>query len=164
MENALHLESQSQWAGGALAGWQQPTSALWPASTTVLVGPSGNSLLWVHPSPRTGAPVMLRCHHDTSVAHSDCCVCAGMQISRPGSTHDPCRCLLTPNPRETTTNPLFVSACARQGTTGGEQLRLRGQVGLGNRQTCLDRLVGLFGGLVGVARVTGGCAEATDTL
>ena len=58
----------------------------------------------------------------------------------------------------------FVSACAGQGTTGGEQLRLRGQVGLGDRQTCFDRLVGLFGGLVGAARVTGGCAEATDTL
>ena len=52
----------------------------------------------------------------------------------------------------------FVSACAGQGTTGGEQLRLRGQVGLE------DILVGLFGGLVGAARVTGGCAEATDTL
>ena len=50
----------------------------------------------------------------------------------------------------------FVFDSARQGTTGGEQLRLRGQVGLEDRQTCFDRLVELFGGLVGAARVTGG--------
>ena len=157
MENALHLESQSQWVGGPLAGWQQPTGALWSASTIVLIGPSGNSLLWVHPSPRTGAPVMLRCHHDTSVAHSDCCVCAGMQISRPGSTHDPCRCLLTPNPRETTANPLFLLALGRAPPAAsncvcGDRWDWRTVL----RQTCFDRLVGLFGGLVGAARVTGG--------
>ena len=57
--------------------------------------------------------VRQRCCDVTSVAHSDCCVCAGMQISRPGSTHDPCRCLLTPNPRETTANPLFLLALDR---------------------------------------------------
>ena len=55
-------------------------------------------------------------------------------------------------------------SCVGQGTTGGEELRLRGQVGLEDRQTCFDRLVELFGGLVGAARVIGGCAEATDTL
>ena len=27
-----------------------------------------------------------------------------------------------------------------------------------------DRLVGMFGGLIGAARVTGGCVEAADTL
>ena len=31
-------------------------------------------------------------------------------------------------------------------------------------QACFDRLVELFGGLVGAARVIGGCAEATNTL
>ena len=61
-------------------------------------------------------------------------------------------------------NQPFVLDRAGQGTTGGEQLRLRGRVGLEDRQTCLDRLVKLFCGLVGAARVTGGCAEATDTL
>ena len=32
----------------------------------------------------------------------------------------------------------------KQGTTGGEQLRVWGQVGLEDRQTCFDRLVRLF--------------------
>ena len=41
---------------------------------------------------------------------------------------------------------------------------MRVQVGLEGRQTCFDKLVRLFGELVGAARVTGGCAEATDTL
>ena len=61
-------------------------------------------------------------------------------------------------------NQPFVFDCAKQGTTGGEQLRLRGQVVLEDRQTCFDRLIGLVGGLVGAARAIGGCGEATDTL
>ena len=88
-----------------------------------------------------------------------------MQISQPRSTHDPCRCLfsLDTKPARDHSQP-FVFDCAGQGTTGRRQLRLRGQVGLEDRQTCFDRLVELFGGLVGAARVTGGYAEATDTL
>ena len=62
----------------------------------------------------------------------------------------------------------FVCDCACQGTTGGEQLRLRGHKWdwrvRSRRQTCFDRLVEPFGGMVGAARVMGGCAETTDTL
>ena len=89
-------------------------------STIVLIAPAelhGTSLLWVHPSPRTGAPVMLRCICTyvtmTSAWSVLIVVRVGMQISQPGSTHDPCRCPLTPNPRKTTTNPLFLIALGR---------------------------------------------------
>ena len=44
---------------------------------------------------------------------------------------------------------------------------MRGQVGLGDRQTGFDWLVELFGGLVGArlrASQAGGCVEVTDTL
>ena len=41
----------------------------------------------------------------------------------------------------------LVFDCTRQGTTctGGEQLVLRGQLGLDDRKTSFDRLAGLFG-------------------
>ena len=62
----------------------------------------------------------------------------------------------------------FVFDCAGQGTTGGEQLRLREQVGLGpgtaGRHVSTGLVVGLVGGLVGAARAIGNCGEATDTL
>ena len=61
-------------------------------------------------------------------------------------------------------NQPFVFDCAWQGTTGGEELRLWGQVGLGDRQTCFERVVELFGGLVGAARVIGGYYRNINTI
>ena len=96
-------------------GNSQQTCALSSTSTLVPIGPNRTPLLWVHPSPRTdidvatGVPVVLRCHRDISVAHSDCCACRYADFA----TNDPYRCLLTPNPRETTANPLFLLALGR---------------------------------------------------
>ena len=111
----------------------------------------------VYPAPRKGAPVMLRCHVDISVARLIVAGVQVMQISRPGSTHDSCRCLLTPNLREVTSDPLILLALDRVPPTASSCV-LWGQVGLTSSQT---RFVG---GLVGAARVTSCCAEATDAL
>ena len=94
--------------------------------------------------------------------HSDCCACRYADFATRVDAR-PMPVSLDTKPAQDHSQP-FVFDCAGQGTTGGEQLRLRGQVGLGDRQTCFDRLVGLFDGLAGAARAIGGCGEATDTL
>ena len=69
----------------------------------------------------------------------------GVQILRLGPTH------------RAKPQPILLIALDRAPPAG-----TAGQVGLEDRQTTFDSLVGLFGGLVGAARVTGGCTEVTD--
>ena len=77
---------------------------------------------------------MCRCYDDIRVARNDSCGHAAVQVSRPGSTYDPCRCLLTPNLARTQRRPLFVCALNRNATCG-EQRCLWVQVGLAVSQT-----------------------------
>ena len=90
----------------------QYTSADWPQQKF-------STNLWVHPSPRTGAPMMLRCRHNVSVVYSDCCACRYADFAT--------RVDARPMPVSLDTKPTrdhnqsFVYARAGQGTTGGRR-------------------------------------------
>ena len=99
---------------------------------------------------------MWRCHDNISVVHSDGFACRYADFA----TRVEARPMQVSLDHSRDHSQPFVFDYTGQGTTGGEQLRLQGQVGLGDRQACFDRLVGL----VGAVRTTGGCGEATDTL
>jgi hypothetical protein len=125
-----------------LTGWWQARSGrsvcqYWSISMSILIGRKPNTQLNL---PQPSAQVRSQCADVTTtswglvVISCDWCRCAGIQISRPGSTYDPCRCLLTPNLARSQRTPLFVCALNRN-TTDGEQRCLWVQVGLAVSQT-----------------------------
>ena len=86
------------------------------------------------PALRTSALAVCRCHDDIRVARNDSCGHEGIQISRPGSTNDPCWYHLTPNFARSQRVPLFVCALNRN-ATNGKQRCLGVQVGLAVSET-----------------------------
>ena len=113
------------------------------------------------PALRTGALAVCRCHDDIRVARNDSCGHAGIQISRPGSTHDPCWCLLTPNFARSQRIPLFVCALNRN-ATGGEQRCLWVQVGLAVSQTHFGTAFVLGGRQVSPSTMWHACVRPSD--
>ena len=70
---------------------------------------------------------------------------------------------MTPNPRETTTNPLFLIALDRAPPAASSCV-CGYRWGWRTGRHVSTGLVEPFGGLVGATRTIGGCDEATDTL
>ena len=105
------------------------TLAGWSISISILIGLKSNSQLNL---PQPSVQVHSQCADVTMasgwLALTVVCTQA-YSFFRPGPTHDPCRCLLTPNLARSQRNPLFVCALNRN-ATGGEQWCLWMQVEL----------------------------------
>jgi len=119
--SVIHM-SYNKYLTAAPVGGYPRTGAIWSISMSILVGRKSNCLLNL-PQPSKQVRSQLQCADVTTTSGWLAMIVVGTQrkrlsirISRPGWTHDPCRCLLTPNLARPQRIPLFVCAQNRDAT------------------------------------------------